>query len=66
MLGNSDIIMRHEQYQDLLREAAQERLLQVNRRPGLGLGWLRSNLARILQAKVSLNHRLTGWKSAHL
>ena len=66
MLGNSDIIMRHEQYQDLLREAVQERLLPANRQPWPGIGWLRSNLAGVLQAKINLGHRLTGWKSAHL
>jgi hypothetical protein len=66
MLGNSDIIMRHEQYQDLLREAAQERLIQVNRRPWPGLRWLRSSLAGILHVKSSRDHRLSGWKGAHL
>jgi hypothetical protein len=30
MLGNSDFIMRQEQYQDLLREARQERLLRAS------------------------------------
>lgn len=31
MSGNSDFIMRQEQYHDLLREAGQERLLQAGR-----------------------------------
>lgn len=31
--GERDIVMRQEQYQDLLREAEHERLIQVARKP---------------------------------
>ncbi len=50
MSGNSDFIMRQEQYQDLRREAGQERLLQAGgvqpSRPTQLFGWL-SGLLRI-------------------
>ena len=66
MLSHNDIIMRQEQYQDLLREAAQERLLQTERRSGPNLDWLRFYLAEMFRARISLNHRIAGWKSAHI
>jgi hypothetical protein len=65
MLGHADIIMRQEQYQDLLREAAQERLIQTVSKPGPSLWGLRGYLAGILRTRISLERRLIGWKGAH-
>lgn len=51
LLGNSDLLMRQEQYKDLLKEAKQERFIRAN---GLGRsnGWnLWSNLAEMIQGR---------------
>lgn len=66
MLRESDIAMAQERYRDFMREVAQDQLAQSVRPARPGLGWLRSYLARMLRAKISLNHRLIGWRSAHL
>ncbi|MBI1881949.1 MAG: hypothetical protein HYR94_27555 [Chloroflexi bacterium] len=66
MLRESDIVMAQERYKDIMREVAQDRLIQATRQPGPGLGRLRSFLAEMLRAKISLNQRLIGWKSPSL
>jgi hypothetical protein len=65
MLGHTDIIMRQEQYQDLLREAAQERLIQTEHKSGPSLWGLRRYLAEMFRARISLEYRLIRLKSAH-
>ncbi len=66
MLGNSDFIMRQEQYQDLLREARQERLLQTDEvkqsHPSQLFGWL----TRLLRTKPSQPKYLPRLKRAAL
>lgn len=66
MLGNSDFIMRQEQYQDLLWEARQERLLQTDgvkqSRPSQLFGWL----IRLLRTKTSHPKHLPRLKRAVL
>lgn len=49
--GNSDLVMRQEQYHDLLREAKQARFIQANgldRSHGWRLPW---NLAEMIRNK---------------
>jgi len=51
LLGHSDLVMRQEQYNDLLREAKQERFIRANglgRLSGWGLSW---NLAEMIRTK---------------
>lgn len=66
MLGNSDFIMRQEQYQDLLREARQERLLQAGgfqqSRSTQLFGWLN----RLMRTKTNQPKHLPRLKGAAL
>jgi hypothetical protein len=51
LVGHSDLVMRQEQYQDLLREAKQERFIQANglrRSSSWRLSW---NLVEIIRVK---------------
>jgi hypothetical protein len=53
LVGHSDLVMRQEQYHDLLREAKQERFIRANglgRSSGQALLW---KLAQMVRAKLA-------------
>ncbi len=61
LVGHSDLMMRQEQYNDLLREAKQERLIQANglgRLGGQALLWKLAQMARAKLAKPQQPPRL--------
>lgn len=66
MLGNSDFIMRQEQYRDLLREAGQERLLQTSELEQSQSSRLFGWLIRMLRPKTSQPKHLPRLKRAVL
>jgi hypothetical protein len=60
--GEPDIVMRQRQYQDLLREAEKERLIQVARsqRPNQW-GWFRKVPGRIGLAILRIGAKMVQW-----
>lgn len=66
LVGNSDLVMRQEQYNDLLREAKQARFIRANgleQSSGWGLSW---NLAELIRRKFGKSPAPTRLKRAAL
>lgn len=53
LVGHSDLVMRQEQYNDLLREAKQERIIQANGLGRLDGQALLRSLVQMVRAKLA-------------
>jgi hypothetical protein len=66
LIGNSDLVMRQEQYNDLLREAKQARFIQANGLDRLSAWRLSWNLTGMVRSKFGKPQRPAGLKRAVL